>query len=190
MTINKVKNNIMKCSKSKCKKNFISNQNELNYINVSNIYYKNTVVDICRIYSDISKKILIGFSFSNCYGAKAYIKNEINQPIQFLYRSYVKRILDKNGLDIQKEKDISYLFHRNKLNPITLVSRNPFVKVNNLKESILNSFLKFIKHINGNPDPSNEGKVFLIHYLPDYILDTMEKKKTYLHICTANKIIN
>ena len=60
----------------------------------------------CLIFVVLSNQAF-GFSFSNCYGAKAYIKNEINQPIQFLYRSYVKRNLNKNGLDIHKEKEIS-----------------------------------------------------------------------------------
>jgi hypothetical protein len=178
--LNKIKKEIhIKISK---KSNILLQKPLINYIKVNNNNYKSTIVDICKIYTDINKKILIGFTFSNCYGAKFYIKNKINQSIQFLYPNYIKQNLK------QYKMDISYIKHTNANNPVTLVSTYPFVQNENFKESMQNTFIKFIKHINGKPDPSNEGKVFLIHNLPDYIIDTPQKEKLFLHICKNNKL--
>jgi hypothetical protein len=84
--------------------------------------------------------------------------------------------------------DISYIKHTDAFNPVTLVSTYPFVENENLKESMQKTLTKFVKHIIGKPDPSNEGKVFLIHYLPDYILDTPHKENLFLHIIKNNKL--
>jgi hypothetical protein len=177
----KKKDNHFKISK---KRNLLLQTQLINYIKVNNNNYKRTIVDICKIYTDINRKILIGFTFSNCYGAKFYIKNKINQPIQFLYPSYIKNLKQ----NVAKTMDISYIKHTNAYNPVTLVSTYPFVQNKNFKESMQKTFIKFVKHINGKPDPSNEGKIFLIHNLPDYILDTPEKEKLFLHMCKNNKL--
>ena len=186
----------IKLNKKKTKTNFKksknSNINELqkssiNYIKVNNNNYKITIVDICKIYTNINKKILIGFSFSNCYGAKFYIKNKINQSIQFLNPNYIKN-LKHTDIYIPKNMDVSYIKHTNSFNPVTLVSTYPFVENENFKESMQKTLMKFYEHINGKPDPSNEGKKFLINNLPDYILDTPQKEKLFLHIIKNNKL--
>ena len=166
--------------------NILLNKPSISFIKLSNNNCKNTIVDICKIYNNINKTILIGFTFSNCYGVKSYIKNKINHAITFLYPTYIKNFKH----NVSKNTDISYIEHTNAYNPITLVSTYPFVENENLKESMQNTFIKFVEHLNGNPDPSNEGKVFLINYLPDYILDTSEKKKLFLNICKHSKLEN
>jgi len=159
----------------------------ITYIKISNTFYKNTIVNVCKIYTNINKKNLIGFSLSNCYGAKSYIKNKINQAKQFLYPNYIKN-LKHNEFFLPKNIDISFIKHTNAFNPVTLVSNYPFVQNENSEESMQKTLIKFTEHINGKPDPSNEGKVFLINYLADYILDTPQKEKLFLHICKNSKL--
>jgi hypothetical protein len=160
--------------------NILLNKPSISFIKLNNNNCKNTMVDICKIYNNINKNVLIGFTFSNCYGAKSYIKNKINHAKTFLYPTYIKNFKH----NVSKNTDISYIEHTNAFNPITLVSTYPFEGNEYLlNESMQKTFIKFVEHLNGNPDPSNEGKVFLINYLPDYILDNIEKEKLFLNIC-------
>ena len=186
---NRLNNNKKKIDSNKNKiTNVFLQKPSINYIKISNNYYKNTIVNVCKIYTNINrKKILIGFSLSNCYGVKSYIKNKINHATQFLYPNYIKNFKHKEFF-IPKNIDISFIKHTNAFNPVTLVSNYPFVQNENLKESMQKTLTKFTEHINGRHDPSNEGKVFLINYLTDYILDTPQKEKLFLYICKSSKL--
>ena len=65
--------------------NVLSHKPSICLYKLSNNNCKNTMVDICKIYTNINKKILIGFTFSNCYGAKSYIKNKIKHLLAEIF---------------------------------------------------------------------------------------------------------
>ena len=57
------------------------------------------------------------------------------------------------------------------------------VCANDFLSNLESKYKKIIIQYDGKPDPENEGKSFTFNFLPDYNLDTKDKKLTFLKIC-------
>ena len=149
----------------------------------SNTSAKLTIVDIMRIYlsNPITGPQLVGFTSSNMYGGRFYFSDTINASSKLMYFTYINSLL--NDANFTKIKtDVAYLFHKNN-RPINLVTYLPKVENKYYAESFDETLKKIVSFFDGRPDPSNEGKQFKINYMPDFFLDTMERKKPFVYLC-------
>jgi hypothetical protein len=53
-------------------------------------------------------------------------------------------------------------------------------------EPMTETLNNLIRQFEGKPDPENKGKVFKFNFLPDFQLNTLQRKSCFAHIC--NKI--
>ena len=42
-----------------------------------------------------------------------------------------------------------------------------------------------LDNFEGKPDPENKGKVFKFNFMPDFILNTFQKKKSFAFVCST-----
>jgi hypothetical protein len=149
----------------------------------SNNSSKQTVVDIIRIYStnSVLGNTLVGFTSSNMYGGRNYLSDTINACTKLMYYTYITTLLTDPKFTKIKT-DVAYLFHKNN-RPINFVSYLPKVENSYYIEKIDETLIKLVSYFDGKPDPSNEGKVFKINFLPDFYLDSDERKKPFIYLC-------
>jgi len=149
----------------------------------SNNSAKLTIVDIMRIYipNPITGPTLVGFTSSNMYGGRFYYTDTMNAPFRLMYFTYINSLL--NDANFTKIKtDVPYLFHKNN-RPINLVTYLPKVENKYYAEPFDETLKKLVTFFDGRPDPSNEGKLFKINYMPDFFLDTVERRKPFVYLC-------
>jgi len=143
-----------------------------------------TMIDICKIYSITSptSKTFVAFTISNAYGCRDYINNIMNNPSKLIYWTFVQQLLlDSNN--ISDKNDIGYFYHKNQ-RPVSIVSQYPKVLNSNCIETIQETFDKFVKTIENKPDPANVGKTYKIHFMNDFDLNTISKKKAFIFVST------
>ena len=97
-----------------------------------------------------------------------------------MYNAYVMNLLnDPNFTKIKT--DVAYLFHKNN-RPLNLVSKYPIVENKYYQETMDETLHKLVSHFKGQPDPSNEGKYFAFNFMPDFFLDTIERKQAFVYL--------
>jgi hypothetical protein len=136
-----------------------------------------------RIYipNPITGPTLVGFTTSNMYGGRFYYTDTMNAPFRLMYFTFINSLL--NDANFTKIKtDVAYLFHKNN-RPINLVTYLPKVENKYYAEPFDETLKKLVTFFDGRPDPSNEGKLFKINYMPDFFLDTVERRKPFVYLC-------
>ena len=149
----------------------------------SNNSSKLTIIDIIRIYSTnaVYGNTLVGFTTSNMFGGRFYLNDAMNACSKLMYFTYITTLL--NDPQFTKIKtDVAYLFHKNN-RPINFVSYLPKVENKYFSEKIEETLKKLVSHFDGKHDSSNEGNVFKINFLSDFILDTAERRKPFIYLC-------
>jgi len=161
---------------------FESMKNDITDSTNTNTTKYTTFIDICKIYSiDSDQNSLVAITLSNFYAGRHHIKDVIFKSSKLFYNPYVNQLCKDKTL-IKDVADIKYLFHKN-LRPVTMISSYPTSENKYLFETMEETLKKLIIQYDGKPDPENEGKSFTFNFLPDYNLDTKDKKLTFLKIC-------
>ena len=101
-----------------------------------------------------------------------------------MYSKTVDLLISDKCKFIDKAEDVAYLIHKN-ARPIVLVSDIP--KSNNIfhSETMEETLQLLIKNFEGKPDQENKGKTFKFNFLPDFILNTIQKQKYFAFICNS-----
>ena len=156
-------------------------ENIKNDSNSSPYIGKQTIVDVCKIFStSIEGSALIGFIVSNFYGGRRYINDTIWKASQLLYPKNVDQLCS-DLTNIPNNSDVAYLYNKNN-RPCVLISSMPKIMNKFYIESMNETLTKLInQHQGSKPDPENSGKVFSFNYLPDFHLNTLQKKN-HLHL--------
>jgi len=162
-----------------------NNNNSVQNSNSSPFIGNKTIVDICKVLTtSIGGSVLIGFIVSNFYGGRLYLNDTIPKPTLLLYPKNIEQLC----LDTDKfpnKGDIAYLYNKNN-RPCVVVTSLPIVKNKFYMEPITETLNNLIRQFEGKPDPENKGKVFKFNFLPDFQLNTLQRKNCFAHIC--NKI--
>lgn len=145
-------------------------------LNASNV----TGIDICKVYLILSAtvKVLTAFTVSNAYGCRFYFNDTINNPNKLMYYTYITQLLNDTD-NIKSSTDIGYLHHKNS-RPVTIVSAYPKVQNTHCIETIQETYDKFVKFFENQPDPANIGKKFKFNYMADFNLNTYDRKKAFV----------
>jgi hypothetical protein len=144
-----------------------------------------TIVDICKVFSTSPKnsiKELVAMTISNCYGERDFLNNELNQANKLMYATYFSQLV-QDTLYIHNKNDLGFLYHKNN-RPVVVVTKYPIVENKYFYEKIDTTLKKIINRIDNMPDPSNTGKKFKINFLPDFLIDTYDKKKAFVYLCS------
>jgi len=163
----------------------IKENNTISNVNAALNYGNQTIVDIVKLYEKTKERtaVLIGFVLSNFYGGRYYINNTINKANKLMYSKTVDLLISDKSKIVDKA-DVSYLIHKN-ARPIVLVSEIP--KTTNIfhTEPMEETLQHLLKNFEGKPDQENKGKTFKFNFLPDFFLDTIQKKKSFAFICNT-----
>jgi hypothetical protein len=162
----------------------IKDNNNISNANSAFNYANQTIVDIVKLYESTKDgRILIGFVLSNFYGGRHYINNTINKANKLMYSKTVDLLISDKSKIVDKA-DVAYLIHKN-ARPIVMVSEIP--KSNNIfhSETMEETLQLLIHNFEGKPDQENKGKTFKFNFLPDFILNTIQKKKSFAFICNT-----
>ena len=163
----------------------IKENNTITNVNGALNYGSQTIVDIVKLFEKTKEGtvVLIGFVLSNFYGGRYYINNTINKANKLMYSKTVDLIISDKSKVVDKA-DVSYLIHKN-ARPIVLVSEIP--KTTNIlhSESLEETLQNLLINFEGKPDQENKGKTFKFNFLPDFFLDTIQKKKSFAFICNT-----
>ena len=127
--------------------------------------------------------ILIAFVLSNFYGGRHYINNSINKANKLMYSKTVELLISDKS-NIPDKSDVSYLIHKNN-RPIVIVSSVPRSENVFNFESMKETLQILLDNFEGKPDPENKGKVFKFNFMPDFMLNTFQKKKSFAFICST-----
>jgi hypothetical protein len=151
---------------------------------VSNYVGNQTVVDVVKVFSSsIQGSILVAFVLSNFYGGRHYINNNINKATKLMYQRTIENVCS-DKINIPNKSDVSYLVHKNN-RPVVLVSSIPKVENQFSMESMKETLQTLTETFQGKPDPENKGKFFKFNYLPDFIMNTHQQKKSFAFICKS-----
>lgn len=166
--------------------NDLNNNNNNTLISNSSPYVgKQTIVDVCKVLTTtVGGSVLIAFIVSNFFGGRFYLNDTIYKPTQLLYPKNIEQLC-LDTVKFPNKEDIAYLFNKNN-RPCVIVTFLPTVKNKFYIEPITETLSKLITQFEGKPDPENTGKVFKFNFLPDFHLNTLQRKNCFAHIC--NKI--
>jgi hypothetical protein len=165
--------------------NDLSNNSNVQTLNSSPYIGKQTIVDVCKVLTTtIGGSVMIGFIVSNFYGGRYYLNDTIPKPTLLLYPKNIEQLC-LDTVKFPNKGDIAYLFNKNN-RPCVIVSSLPIVKNKFYMEPITETLNNLISQFEGKPDPENTGKLFKFNFLPDFQLNTLQRKNCFANIC--NKI--